>query len=136
MKSSRAAQREREGGGSGPVNRKERQRRYRSGLTAEFVAGVYLMARGYHLLERRCKTAAGEIDIVAVRGKRLAFVEVKRRKSIGEAEASITRHQRDRVRKAALVWIGARPRFQGHDIGFDLVFLVPGRLPVYLPDAL
>lgn len=136
MKSSRPADRQQDGGGSGPANREERQRRYRSGLTAEWVAGVYLMARGYRVLERRSKTTAGEIDIVAVRGKRLAFVEVKRRKSIGEAEASITRHQRDRVRRAALLWIGARPRFQAHDVGFDLVFLVPGRLPVYLPDAL
>ncbi len=136
MKSSRTAERQREGGTSGSANRKERQRRYRAGLTAEFVAGVYLMARGYRVLERRCKTAAGEIDIIAVRGKRIAFVEVKRRRSIAEAEASITRNQRERVRQAALVWIGARPRFQRHDVGFDLVFLVPRRLPVYLPDAL
>ncbi len=136
MKPSRAAERKRERGTFGSTNREERQRRYRAGLTAEFVAGLYLMARGYRVLERRCKTAAGEIDIVAVRGKRIAFVEVKRRKSIADAEASITRHQRERVRKAALVWIGARPRFQGHDVGFDLVFLVPRRLPVYLRDAL
>lgn len=122
--------------GAVPSQKKERRRRYWSGHFAEMIASAYLMVRGYRVLGRRYRTAAGEIDLICMRRGRIGFVEVKRRSSLQAAQDSITARQRERVRKAAQIWLGAHPRYQACDIGFDLVFLVPGRLPVHLRDAL
>jgi len=113
-----------------------RRRRYRSGLNAEMiVAGVY-MAFGHRILGRRFKTPVGEIDLIAVKGRRIAFIEVKRRASAEEAEDAITLTMRRRVRRAADLWLARNPKYQGHDVGFDLVFVLPWRFPIVMRDAL
>lgn len=116
--------------------REARRQRYLSGLTAERVAAAWLMLKGYRLLGTRVRTPAGEIDLIAVRGRRLAFVEVKRRATRLEAEASVSSKQRRRVRAAAQLWLARNPRFQARDIGFDLVFLIGRNWPVHLVDGL
>jgi putative endonuclease len=113
-----------------------RQERYRRGRVSEVVAAALLMAKGYRILARRSRTPYGELDIVAVRGRRLAFVEVKRRPTRGDAEAALTRHQARRIARAAEHWIARRPRYCDHDRGLDAVLVVPRHLPVHLPDAL
>jgi putative endonuclease len=100
------------------------------------MAAALLMAKGYRILERRAKTARGEIDLIAVRRRRLVFVEVKRRPSIEDAQASITPRQRERIRQAALLWLAGKARYQQHDLGFDVVFVIPRRWPVHLENAL
>jgi putative endonuclease len=62
----------------------ERQARYRTGLRSEWKAALALRLRGYRILARRWQSSSGEIDLVAVRGKRLAFIEVKHRPDITE----------------------------------------------------
>lgn len=113
-----------------------RRRRQRSGAWAERLAAAYLMAKGYRVLAMRCKTHAGEIDIVAVRGSRLAFVEVKYRKSLLLAQSSITPNLRRRVRRAADIWLARKPRYQSYTIGFDLIFLRPWHYPHYIENGL
>lgn len=100
------------------------------------MAALLLMAKGYRVLGLRAKTPKGEIDLIAVRGRRLAFVEVKRRLTQEEAEASITPRQRERVRQAALVWLARNARYQQHELGFDIVFIIPGRWPRHIQNAL
>lgn len=114
----------------------ERRRRYLRGHRGEWAAIALLITKGYRILGRRVVTASGEIDVVAVRRNRIAFVEVKRRRTLADAEASITPRQRQRVRRAADVWLARHAAYQRHDIGFDLVFVLPWRLPAHLPDAL
>lgn len=120
----------------GEERRTERRRRYRRGWVSEHLAAAFLMAKGYRVLARRQKTPAGEIDLIAVRGRRLAFVEVKQRASLLEAEAAIGPRQRARVRRAADLWLARHPRYAEHEIGFDLIFLMPRRWPVHLENAL
>lgn len=115
---------------------KQRRARLRRGRVSEAVAAVVLIAKGYWILGRRVKTRAGEIDIIAVRGKRLAFVEVKRRASREEVEAAITAHQAARIRRAADHWLAHRPRYHGHEQCFDVIFLVPGHWPRHIPNGL
>jgi putative endonuclease len=114
----------------------ERRRRHRSGLSAETVVAAVLFATGHRVLARRFKTPAGEIDIIVVKGRRLAFVEVKRRATSEECEAAITPTLRYRVRRAADLWLARNPRFQQHDVSFDLVFVTPWRFPIIMHDAL
>ena len=114
----------------------ERRSRLRRGRISEALAAAVLLAKGYLILGRRMRTRAGEIDIVAVRGKRLAFVEVKRRASSEAAEAAITVRQAARIRRAADHWLAHRPRYHGYDLCFDLILLVPGRLPRHIPNGM
>jgi putative endonuclease len=114
----------------------DRLERYRRGRFSELVAAAALMARGYRILARRCRTPYGEIDLVAVRGRRLAFVEVKRRPTRADAEAALTARQAGRMARAAEFWISRNARYRDHDRGLDAVLVVPGRLPVHMPDAL
>ena len=108
----------------------------RAGRVAETLAALSLMLRGYRILARRVETSAGEIDLVAVRGTRLAFVEVKQRATWKEAEAAFRLGQTTRLHRAAAHWVAARPHFRGHERGFDGVLVVPGSLPSYRPDTL
>lgn len=114
----------------------ERQARLRRGRISEALAATVLMAKGYRILGRRVRTRAGEIDIIAVRGKRLAFVEVKRRATREDAEAAVTARQAARIRAAADYWLASRPHFHEHEQGFDLILLVPRRWPRHIPNGL
>jgi putative endonuclease len=114
----------------------ERRLHLRRGRVSEALAAAVLMAKGYRILGRRVKTRAGEIDIIAVKGKRLAFVEVKRRATREDAEAAVSARQAARIRRASDLWLAHRPRYHGHVFSFDVVLLVPGRLPRHIPGGM
>ncbi len=114
-----------------------RRRRYhRLGQLSELVAAALLMAKGYRILARRLKMPSGEIDLVARRGRRVVFVEVKRRASWEESLSAVTPHQRARIRRAADLWLARHPCYQDYELRFDVVFLVPGRWPVHIENGL
>lgn len=69
----------------------QKQKTYQRGLHAETVAVWFLRLKGYKILVRRYKTKVGEIDIIARRGNKIIFTEVKARPSIDIALESITR---------------------------------------------
>ncbi|MEL7302774.1 MAG: YraN family protein, partial [Pseudomonadota bacterium] len=96
-----------------------RRRRERAGRTAEHVAAVVLILKGYRILARRLQTHAGEIDIVAVRGRRLAFVEVKQRSDLGSARFAVTPRQQQRLQRAADAFVQRYSKYRSHDRGFD-----------------
>ena len=114
----------------------ERLVRYRRGRLSEWIAAALLIAKGYRILGRRVRTPYGEIDLIAVRGSRLAFVEVKRRRTRADAEAALTPRQAVRMARAAQFWISRHAAYADHQQGFDAVLVVPGRLPKHLRDAL
>ena len=116
--------------------RDERRRRDRSARWAERFAALVLVLRGYRILAIREKTPAGEIDLIAVRGRRLAFVEVKQRPDLEAAEAAITATQRRRVRRAANLWLARHTRYQAHEMGFDVMFVIRRRWPRYIENGL
>lgn len=123
-------------GKAADAGRAERLERYRRGRFSELVAAALLLAKGYRILDRRCRTPYGELDLIAVRGRRLAFVEVKRRATRLDAEAALTPYQARRIVRAAAYWVSRHPRYRDHDRGLDAILVVPGRLPSHLPDAL
>jgi putative endonuclease len=114
----------------------ERQSRYRSGHMAEYMAAAFLMAKGHRILARRFKASAGEVDLITLKAGRVGFVEVKRRATMADCEASITPKLRQRVRRASDLWLAKHERYQRHDIGFDLVFVLPWKVPVWMKDGL
>ena len=110
----------------------ERRARYRRGHWAELAASAALMLNGYRILARRFKSRSGEIDLIAIRGGMLAFVEVKHRPTLEDAQTSITRLQSQRLRRAAECWLANKPRFAGCERRFDAVFVVPGLWPTHI----
>jgi putative endonuclease len=118
------------------VSTSERRQRYQRGLFAEFVAAALLTLKGYRILARRHRTHLGEIDLIAVRGQRLAFVEVKRRPTIEDATQSIGELQIQRIAAAAEQWVWRHPAYRAHEIGLDAVVVAPGCWPCHLTNAL
>jgi putative endonuclease len=111
-----------------------RRRRYpeNHGRVGEDLAHRYLQARGCTVVARnyRMLSGAGEIDIVAWDGARLAFVEVKTRASaeFGPPEAAVDLEKRDRVRTAARDYIRRR-EIDCRQTRFDIVSIVLDRPP-------
>lgn len=116
----------------------ERQARYRAGLRSEWIASVALRVRGYRILDKRWKSSAGEIDLIAVRRNRLAFIEVKHRADVTdeEAHASVGPAQRQRIRRAAEIWVARNKPYRSHQVGFDLVLVAPRRWPRIIENGL
>ena len=110
------------------MSRARRQAEAR-GRWAEWLAMGWLLCKGYHLLDHRARTAAGEIDLVARRGEYLVFIEVKARSSVQAALDSIGSRQQGRITRAASIWRARRPDLQSLHLRYDLVLVVPGRLP-------
>ena len=77
---------------------------WRKGITGEYIALIFLMAKGYIPIKRRYKSPVGEIDIIARRGKHIVFVEVKTRPSHDEAMEALSYHQKNRLRRCAQYW--------------------------------
>ncbi len=96
---------------------------YEDGLWAEGMAEVILRLKGYRIIARRYKTPMGEIDIVARRGKMVAFVEVKLRRTIPEALECLTPSMKSRIVNAARHFIAAYPDYGSYDMRFDLFAL-------------
>ncbi|NJC40830.1 putative endonuclease [Brevundimonas alba] len=102
---------------------------HREGHRSEWLAALLLMSRGYQLLGFRLKTRAGEIDILARRGRTLAVVEVKRRATLELALTALTAKQYERLLAAGRAVLRQRPSLAGHLLRIDMVALAPGRLP-------
>lgn len=113
----------------------ERVARYHRGRWSEVVAAMLLRLKGYRILARRHRTPFGEIDLIARRGRRLAFVEVKQRATEEEAQTAVTPRQQDRIARAAAHWVSRHPRYREHEHGLDVVLLVPGRWPLHMANA-
>ena len=114
----------------------EQHGRHLRGAIAELVAATVLILKGYRIIERRHRCRAGEIDLIATRGHRIAFVEVKLRATIDAAAASITGFQTARIADAAERWVWQHPRYHNHEIGLDAILVAPGRLPRHASNAL
>ena len=107
----------------------------RSGRRGEVLAALWLMAKGYRILGFRLRTPQAEIDLLALRGRTLAVVEVKRRLDRLTALETVSLDQRQRLRRAGAAIAAQRPALSGASVRLDLMALAPGRLPMHIPDA-
>ena len=125
-----------EPGGNRPGRSKaSRQAAWRRGRAGETLAIVSLAMRGYSILARGMKSHLGEIDIVARRGRMLAFVEVKARESFDHAAEALLARQRRRIARAAAGFLASRPELAGCQPRVDVILVAPWRWPRHIIDA-
>jgi putative endonuclease len=112
---------------------------HRKGLLAEEIAVWYLRLLGWRILERRFVTGrgsqAGEVDIVARRGKLIAFIEVKARKDVGEAAQAILPRQQVRIARGAEAYLARHPECAELAVRFDAVLVGGLGSVAHLEDA-
>ncbi|MBA2635229.1 MAG: YraN family protein [Sphingomonas sp.] len=112
----------------------KRQAAEKRGRGAETIAAMWLRLFGWRILARRARVHGGEVDIIARRGRILAFIEVKARGTDQAAAFALDRYRLRRVAVAAEV-LAQRYMRSGDDLRIDAMFIVPGRLPRHLPDV-
>lgn len=101
------------------------------GRRAEMLCAWWLRLKGWRILARRVRTRTGEIDLIARRGRMVAFVEVKARATAAELDLAIDERRLSRVAAAAHM-LAPRYARAGDDMRIDVMLLAPGRLPRHL----
>lgn len=114
------------------MNRAEREAKGRCGET---LAAWYLQMKGWRIVARRVKTPRGEVDLIARRGRTLAFIEVKWRSSADQLDHAVDPYRLRRVAAAAEV-LAARHARAGDTLRIDVLLLAPGRFPRHMANAL
>jgi len=84
--------------------------RQRLGRMGEEAAERRLASDGYRIVERRYRKRIGEIDLIAVRGSLVVFVEVKTRRDdrAGTPGESVTATKQRRIGRVALIFLSER----------------------------
>lgn len=87
----------------------------------ERAAEKYLRRNGYRIVARNFRAAGAEIDLVAMDGETLVFVEVKTRRSriAGAPEEAVDERKQTRMRRAAEVF-ARRYRADEIEMRFDI----------------
>ena len=104
----------------------------RRGRRAELAAVWLLRAKGFRILARRYRTPVGEIDLIARRAGVVAFVEVKSRPTLAEAAEALTPAGRQRIARAASLWLARNPAAAELTLRFDAVLLAPRCWPRHM----
>ena len=104
------------------------------GRQGERIAGWWLRLKGWSILARRARTPLGEVDLVARRGKMVAFIEVKVRGSGAALDDAIDERRLARVAAAAEI-LGPTYMKPGDDMRIDVMLLAPGRPPRHLENV-
>ena len=97
---------------------------------AERRAVWHYRLRGYRILGANVWAGGNEVDVIARRGSRLVFCEVKGKSGTGFGDPieMIGPEKARRVRRAAEAWLAVRPELAGLEVRFDAVAERAGRL--------
>jgi len=95
------------------------------GSEGERLAAKYLRRLGYKILARRYRTPLVEIDLVALDGACIVFVEVKTRRteSAGLPHEAVNRAKQAQLTRLALAYLKRYRRLE-HAARFDVVSIV------------
>lgn len=93
------------------------------GAAAERYVTGRLAREGYRILETNFRARPGEIDVIALDGEVLVFVEVRQRTGdfFGSAEESVDRHKVRRILDTAGIYVESHPELADSIWRVDLV---------------
>lgn len=111
-----------------------RRKAERDGRRAEQLAAFLLMLKGFSILARRYRTPAGEIDLIAKRGRLLVFAEVKARKTEDGAVEAVIAPARRRIERAARLYLARKGHLAECVMRYDIL-AVSGFRVRHKPDA-
>jgi putative endonuclease len=102
----------------------------RAGSRAEQRAVWWYRLRGYRILDTNAWTGGYELDVVARRGRRLVFCEVKEKTGsrFGDPLEMVDGEKQRRLRRAAQSWLARHPESAGLEVRFDVIAVREGRL--------
>ncbi|MGL5839091.1 MAG: YraN family protein [Sphingorhabdus sp.] len=108
-----------------------RQKAEQRGRRGEAIAAWWLRLQGWRIVGQRLKTPRGEVDLVARRGRTVAFIEVKARRKNTDIATAIDAFRLRRVAAAAEQLL---PRYgKGvENMRIDVILVAPWRLPHHL----
>lgn len=97
------------------------------GSRGEDLAETYLKKKGYEILERNFRCFLGEIDIIALKGDEIIFVEVKTRDNVkyGYPADFVTEEKQARILKAAEIYVEEKGYYNYQPI-FDVIEVFSG----------
>lgn len=97
----------------------------RLGLAGERAAARFLQRLGYRIVARSHRQRLGEIDLIALDGDCLVFVEVKTWSSAdsGDPSLAVDRRKQEKLSRAALVYLKRRGLLEQR-CRFDVVSVV------------
>lgn len=84
---------------------------------------------------RRAVTVPEKSTLSPGRGEVVAFVEVKARDAEIDAMESVTPRQRQRIARAAEVFLAHHPDLADLECRFDVMLVTPGKPPRHIKDA-
>ena len=105
------------------------------GQAGEDVAAAWYEDNGYEVLERNWRRREGEVDLIARKGRTVAFCEVKTRSSdaFGTGAESVLPAKQRRIRRLASRWLAELTPASGRalvDLRFDVVCITGGVVDV------
>jgi putative endonuclease len=106
------------------------------GADAERRTRLHYRLRGYRILESNAWAGGHELDVVARRGGRLVFCEVKAKlgERYGDPAEMVGDEKQRRLWQAAEAWLARHPELAGLEVRFDVVAVTPKGL-VRVADA-
>ncbi|MBA4602441.1 YraN family protein [Thermoactinomyces mirandus] len=96
--------------------------RKRVGRQGEELAARYLQENGYQIIDQNWTTRQGELDIIALKGQQLVFVEVRTTQSgkFGYGLESVGYRKQEKLRQLALQYLRENPVYYG-SFRFDVI---------------
>ena len=100
--------------------------RREAGRRGERLAARFLSDRGYTIVDRNVHLRHAELDLVALDGGALCFIEVRLRRGdrFGSPEESVDRRKRLRIARAAAEYLATRRTPTHRSVRFDVVGIV------------
>jgi putative endonuclease len=97
---------------------------------AERAAVWHYRLRGYRILGTNVWAGGNELDLIARRGRRVVFCEVKSKSGPGRGDPleMVGPEKQRRLRRAAEAWLAAHPELAGLEATFDVVAVREGKL--------
>jgi putative endonuclease len=97
---------------------------------AERAAVWHYRLRGYRILGMNVWAGGNELDVIARRGRRLVFCEVKSKGGTGRGDPleMVGPEKQRRLRRAAEAWLATHPELAGLEATFDVVAVREGKL--------
>lgn len=95
------------------------------GSWGEKKAQNYLINNNYAIVEKNFRNRWGEVDLIAIQGEFLVFIEVKTRKSLsfGQPESSINYRKKEKIRKLANYYL-LKNDYSDLQVRFDVITIM------------